>query len=250
MRGGPSSALALVAARAAREDVGQPLHVGAGDDLLAALVLLAQAVDELGAQDVDLAVQDAPPVGDLGLLLGELLDESFSSWSESEPRSGNVSMVRGYSPYGQRRPSIPASARVKLSLRVAPSRGAAGGSAVADVDDRGHEREEEAEVEQDGRRASSARTRPKKSADMTARRDQRPHQLICSSTPRRSASAAGDEHEELARRRGRPAPSAAAARSASRRRRRRSTSRRSTTGSSSAPKRLYWPVTRAAMPSA
>ena len=44
-------------------------------DGLALLVLLAQPVDQLRAQDVDLAVQDAPPVGDLLLLLGELLDQ-------------------------------------------------------------------------------------------------------------------------------------------------------------------------------
>ena len=41
----------------------------------AALVLLAQAVDELGAQDVDLPVQDPALVGDVDLLLRELLDE-------------------------------------------------------------------------------------------------------------------------------------------------------------------------------
>ncbi len=59
------------------EDVGQPLDVLAGDRDLAALVLVPQAVDELRAKDVDLAVQDAPLVGDLGLLLGELADDIF-----------------------------------------------------------------------------------------------------------------------------------------------------------------------------
>ena len=34
-----------------------------------------QPVDELGAQDVDLAVQQAAPVGDLALLVGQLLDQ-------------------------------------------------------------------------------------------------------------------------------------------------------------------------------
>ena len=61
--------------RATGEDVGQLLDVRARDHVLAALVLLAQAVDQLGAQDVDLAVQDAALVGDLELFLGELLDE-------------------------------------------------------------------------------------------------------------------------------------------------------------------------------
>src|SRR3954452_9333224 len=65
----------FAAAGAAGQDVGQALHVGARDDLLAALVTLAEAVDQLGAQDVDLAVQDAPAVGDVDFLFGELLDE-------------------------------------------------------------------------------------------------------------------------------------------------------------------------------
>ena len=43
-------------------------------DGLALLVLLAQPVHELRAQDVDLAVQDAAAVGHLLLLLRELLD--------------------------------------------------------------------------------------------------------------------------------------------------------------------------------
>jgi len=45
------------------------------DDLLAPLVLLAQAVDELRAEDVDLPVEDPPLVGDVDLFLGERLDE-------------------------------------------------------------------------------------------------------------------------------------------------------------------------------
>src|SRR5918911_1629980 len=57
------------------EDVGELLDVVAGDDLLPALVLLAQPVDELRAQDVDLAVEDPALVGDVDLLLRELLDE-------------------------------------------------------------------------------------------------------------------------------------------------------------------------------
>ena len=46
----------------AHEDVGQLLHVGPGDDGLTFFALLAQAVDELSPQDVDLAVQDAAPI--------------------------------------------------------------------------------------------------------------------------------------------------------------------------------------------
>jgi hypothetical protein len=60
--------------RAAGEDVGELLHVVTGDDVFPALVLLAQAVDQLRAQDVDLPVQDPALVGDVDLLLGELLD--------------------------------------------------------------------------------------------------------------------------------------------------------------------------------
>src|SRR5215216_503892 len=59
----------------AGEDVREPLDVGAGDDGLALLVLLAEPVDELGPEDVDLAVQDAPPVRDLLLLLRVTPDE-------------------------------------------------------------------------------------------------------------------------------------------------------------------------------
>ena len=38
-------------------------------------MLLAQAVDQLGAEDVDLPVEDPPLVGDVDLLLSQLLDE-------------------------------------------------------------------------------------------------------------------------------------------------------------------------------
>jgi hypothetical protein len=42
----------------AGQDVGELLHVGSADDRLALLVLLPKPVDQLGAQDVDLAVED------------------------------------------------------------------------------------------------------------------------------------------------------------------------------------------------
>src|SRR3954464_3950347 len=59
----------------AGEDVGESLDVGAADHGLAFLALTAQPVDELGAKDVDLAVQDASLVRHLLLLLGQLADQ-------------------------------------------------------------------------------------------------------------------------------------------------------------------------------
>src|SRR4051794_20524528 len=61
-RGVPLLGLLRVAGRPAGENVGELLDVVARDDLLAPLVLLAEPVDELGAQDVDLAMEDAPLV--------------------------------------------------------------------------------------------------------------------------------------------------------------------------------------------
>src|ERR1700693_2676595 len=60
------------------KDVRELLHVIARDQDLPALVLLAQAVDQLGAQDVDLPVQDAPLIGDLGLFLCQLGYDVFN----------------------------------------------------------------------------------------------------------------------------------------------------------------------------
>src|SRR3954447_12884676 len=73
--GVPLLGLLRVAGRPAREDVGELLDIVARDDLLAALMLLAQPVHELRAQDVDLAVEDAALVGDVDFLLLELLDQ-------------------------------------------------------------------------------------------------------------------------------------------------------------------------------
>ena len=73
---------------AAGQDVGQALDVGARDDLLATLVLLAQPVDELRAEDVDLAVQDPAPVGHLLLLVRELLDEILQLLVRERPQIG------------------------------------------------------------------------------------------------------------------------------------------------------------------
>ena len=47
----------------------------AAEDVLDLVVASAQAVDELRAQDVDLAVEDPATVGDLLLLGAELLDQ-------------------------------------------------------------------------------------------------------------------------------------------------------------------------------
>src|SRR3954452_4345851 len=75
------AALALVLALAcfrhplAGEDVRERLHVGAADHCLTLLALAAQAVHELRAKDVDLAVQDAPLIRHFLLLLGQLLDQ-------------------------------------------------------------------------------------------------------------------------------------------------------------------------------
>ena len=62
-------------AGAAGEDVGEAADVVARDHVLPTLVLLAQAVDQLGAEDVDLPVEDPPLVRDVDLLLRQLLDE-------------------------------------------------------------------------------------------------------------------------------------------------------------------------------
>src|SRR4051812_48344479 len=74
-RGVPLLGLLRVAGCPPGEDVGELLDVVARDDFLAPLVLLAQTVDELGAEDVDLAVEDAALVGDVDFLLRELLDQ-------------------------------------------------------------------------------------------------------------------------------------------------------------------------------
>src|SRR4051794_32400061 len=74
-RGVPLLVLLRVAGRSAGEDVGELLDVVARDDLLAPLVLLAQSIDELGAKDVDLAVEDPALVGDVDFLLRELLNQ-------------------------------------------------------------------------------------------------------------------------------------------------------------------------------
>src|SRR3954454_10742994 len=59
----------------AAEDVCQLLHIGARDDGLALLASLAQPVHQLGAEYVDLAVEDPAPVGDFLLLPGQILDQ-------------------------------------------------------------------------------------------------------------------------------------------------------------------------------
>src|SRR5688500_14830957 len=59
----------------AAEDVGELLNVRARDHRFTLLAPLPEPVDELRAQDVDLAVEDAAPVRDLLLLLGEILDQ-------------------------------------------------------------------------------------------------------------------------------------------------------------------------------
>src|SRR5271166_170455 len=94
--GWPASvSLAAGLGRALREDVRELLDVLPGDHYLSALVLVAQAVDELGTQDVDLAVQNAPPVGDLGLLLGQLADDIFEFEIRQRTKVGERVVHRG-----------------------------------------------------------------------------------------------------------------------------------------------------------
>src|SRR4051812_34514918 len=112
----------LVASRAPREDVGEAPDVVAGDHVLAALVLLAQAVDELRAEDVDLAVEDPPLVRDVDLLLGELLDEVLQLLvgeraEVGERVHGRLCLLGTGSRQSSALPST-----VKLSLRVAGRR--------------------------------------------------------------------------------------------------------------------------------
>jgi hypothetical protein len=73
--GGRLLGLGLVAADAAGQDVREALYVVPRDHFLAAVVLLAQAVDQLSAQDVDLAVQNPALVGDVDLFVRQLRDE-------------------------------------------------------------------------------------------------------------------------------------------------------------------------------
>src|SRR5580765_6663490 len=59
---------------AMREDLRELLDVARGEVLGCFPVAVAQARDDLGAQQVDLAVQDAPPEGDLALALRAHVD--------------------------------------------------------------------------------------------------------------------------------------------------------------------------------
>src|SRR5690242_13391072 len=102
------------------EDVGELLDVVAGDDLLPALVLLPQPVDELRAQDVDLAVEDPALVRDVDLLLRELLDEVLQLLVGERAEVGK-GVHDGEHTSG--------SVTLKLRLRVAVRRAAGGCSA-------------------------------------------------------------------------------------------------------------------------
>src|SRR5919202_2944994 len=72
----------------AGEDVRELLDVRAADDRLALLALAAEPVDELGSEDVDLAVQDAALVRDLLLLLRQLVDEALELLVRERPEVG------------------------------------------------------------------------------------------------------------------------------------------------------------------
>src|SRR5450830_1109312 len=80
----------------AGEDAREPLHVVGGDDGLPLIVLVLEAHHEFGAQDVELAVQDAPAARDLALLGLELDDESAQSIIGSRDEVDDI--VHGASP--------------------------------------------------------------------------------------------------------------------------------------------------------
>src|SRR3954465_9431643 len=87
------------------EDVGESLDVGAADHGLAFLALAAQPVDELGAKDVDLAVQDPPLIRDLLLLLSQLADQVLQVLIPERPEI-RESVHFHPSAVGERRASI------------------------------------------------------------------------------------------------------------------------------------------------
>src|SRR5665647_480075 len=60
----------------AGKDAREPLYVVGGDDGLPLVVLMLEAHHKFGAQDVELAVQDAPAARDLALLGLELGNQS------------------------------------------------------------------------------------------------------------------------------------------------------------------------------
>ena len=95
----------------------QPRERGHLGPALHHLVLLAQAVHELGAEDVDLAVEDPPPVGHLLLFIRELLDEVLELLVGEGPQVGEcVHRGRVLSSRDVRDHS-----NVKLSLSLAAS---------------------------------------------------------------------------------------------------------------------------------
>ena len=179
------------------------------DHGLAALVLLAQAVDELGAQDVDLAVQDPPLVGDLVLLLGELLDQRPSAPGLSASRGRERSSMRV--PLGRATSARDSRAvsRVKRSLalrrsdlrlsaprarsraaRCTPSRTYSAVAVSASASPT-YSSTSPSVVQPDASRRTSA--------PITGQTPSRPGQLMLSSTPRRSAEPREHEHQQLAR---------------------------------------------------
>ena len=76
--------------------------------------------DELGAEDVDLAVQDAAPVRDLVLLLVQLVDQLLELVVGEAPRSGSGSTGAFRPEAGALRSKAAGDPRVNLSLRFRP----------------------------------------------------------------------------------------------------------------------------------
>src|SRR5205085_10955326 len=72
----------------AGEDVGELLDVRPADHGLPLLALSPEAVHELRPEDVDLAVEDPALVGDLLLLLRELIDQALELLVRECPEVG------------------------------------------------------------------------------------------------------------------------------------------------------------------
>ena len=195
----------------------EALDVGAGDHVLPALVLLAQAVDQLGAEDVDLAVEDPPLVRHLLLLVGQVLDQVLELLVGERAKVGEGVHHRcrgplltrsGCAKHSETQASVEGRAR---SCRT-PSRT----YCAADA-----EHQHEADVQTGQRPASSTPAMAKNSAPMTGQTPARPEPVDLQVDAAAHAERGRAPASRARARRGARAPTAAAARSASTRPRRR-----------------------------